>query len=105
MGGLVGVVCFGKGLRLPARKSLGVCWWGAKWCACDCVFLVVLGEGGGGEFGGVFWFEVLYRLARGESGGVVNPLLFVGLCGVSLGYALGGVGMQNLGGGRDCMGC
>ena len=94
--GLIGVLRVEKVLRFPARKSLNVCWWRVMWCACDVVLLVAMGEVGGGAFGGVFWLEVLYRFARGESGGVVNPLLFVGLCGVSLGYAWGGVGLQVL---------
>ncbi len=104
--GLVGVLRVEKVLRLPARKSLDVYWWRVMWCACDVVLLVAIGEVGGGAFGGVFWLEVLYRFARGESGGVVNPLLFVGLYMRGLvGVCMGWCRVTCSQGGRDCLGC
>ena len=77
--GLGRVMRFGNVLRLPARKTLDVCWWEGMWCDFGDLLLVTLGVVCVGEFGGVFWLGVLLRFARGD-GGVLLGVVKLGVC-------------------------
>ena len=66
--GRVGVR-LGSVLRLPARRTLDMCWWEGVCWDFRAMLWVTLGAVCVGEFGGVFWWGILLRFARGDGGG------------------------------------
>ena len=83
-------VRFGIVLRLPAQKTLDMDGRGGVWYASDALMWVPLGAVCVGGSGGVLWLGILLRFARGDGGSVVMHLFLAWICGISIGYVLGG---------------
>jgi hypothetical protein len=64
------IMRFGSVLRLPARKTLDMCWWEGVWCVFGALLWDALWAECVGEVGGVSWLKLLFLFARGDGGGV-----------------------------------